>query len=65
MYDDKLDELVVDIRFYNAYNYSVRALINDPRFSTDGLSHKEIEEALSVACDYAEAFEQFSDAFYY
>lgn len=65
MFDDSIDELVSDIRFYNAYDYTVDDLIEDPSFDTEGLSYEDIEEALSVACDLAEEHEQFVEAFYY
>jgi len=65
MYDDKLDELIRDIGFYGAYDYSVDRLIADPAFATDGLTREEIEEAMSAACDFAEQLEQFAEAFYY
>lgn len=65
MFDDKLDELVSDIRFYDAYDFAADDLVEDPSFSTEGLSYEEIEEALSIACDCAEEHEQYVEAFYY
>ena len=62
---DKLDELISDIEFYGAYDYSVDRLIADPGFATDGLTREEIEEALILACDLIEEHEQFAEAFYY
>lgn len=62
---DKLDELIGDIEFYGAYDYSVDRLIADPAFATDGLTREEIDEALTLACDFVEELDQFAEAFYY
>lgn len=62
---DKLDELISDIEFYGAYDYSVDRLIADPAFATDGLTREEIDEALILACDFVEELDQFAEAFYY
>lgn len=65
MFDNMLDELVFEIRFYNAYSYSADDIIDDPSFGTEGLSYEQVEEALSIACDFEEEREQFVEAFYY
>lgn len=65
MFDNLLDELVFEIMFYNAYSYSADDLIDDPSFGTEGLSYEQVEEALSIACDFEEEHEQYVEAFYY